>query len=419
VAILGASGNYGRGILAQAEEIGVQHLQQTLGGMAMTDQANRRGSVLPETAQLALDTIMQKPVQGIATWLINPMEWRMIDRIAGVPEGTYKQHPVATYRKMLVNSGCCMVDQWIPENPLSMGTFGYDSDSERGATTGVESLSLDGIAIDSPDAVVEHLERFVFPGLTDNITGFNEAECADRILRHERSVQAVLGSTILKSPYGHVAFPQFRYDRYGYENYFMAYALYPEVIEKDFAMQADLAVLQNQAFVRACKEGAIPPLIRLDHDMADSRNTLVDIRSLDRIWFPHFARSVAPVRKGGIRMIWHCDGNLSAMVPRLLEVGLHGFQGFQYEDGMDYEAICQMKTCDGDPLIIIAGVSVTRTLPHGAPDDVRSEMKWLVDKGPKTGLFLGASSSIAPGAPWENLEALIEGFHYYRKQGRF
>ena len=74
-------------------------------------------------------------------------------------------------------------------------------------------------------------------------------------------------------------------------------------------------------------------------------------------------------------MIWHCDGNLMQMVPRLLDAGLHGFQGFQYENGMDYERICQMKSCEGDSLIIIAGVSVTRTLPQGTPDDVRREMR--------------------------------------------
>jgi len=384
----------------------------------MTGRAGDCENILTDTAQLALDTLMQKSVHGIPAWLINPMERLMIDRIAREPAGTYEQKPVPTYRKMLLNSGCCMVDQWIPENPLSMGTSGYGSDTPRSVTTGSGNISLDGIAIDSPEAVVEHLERVVFPTLTNNINAFNEAESADNILLHEHSVQDVLGAAILKTPYGHVAFPILRYYQYGYENYFMAYALYPDVIEKDFAMQADLAVLHNQAFVRACKNGAIPPLTRLDHDMADSRGTLVDIHSLDRIWFPHFARSVAPVRKGGIRMIWHCDGNLSAMAPRLLEAGLHGFQGFQYEDGMDYEAICKMTTSDGAPLIIIAGVSVTRTLPNGTPADVRNEMKWLVDKGPKTGLFLGASSSIAPGVPWENLEALIEGFHYYRKQGR-
>ena len=60
----------------------------------------------------------------------------------------------------------------------------------------------------------------------------------------------------------------------------------------------------------------------------------------------------------------------------------------------------------------------THTLPFGTPDDVRNEMRWLVEKGPKTGLFLGVSSSIAPGVPWENLKTLVDGFQYYRENGR-
>ena len=106
------------------------------------------------------------------------------------------------------------------------------------------------------------------------------------------------------------------------------------------------------------------------------------------------------------------------MVPRLLDVGIRGFQGFQYEDGMDYEKICAMKTRDGDDLLIIGGVSVTRTLPKGTPDDVKNELSWLVEKGPKTGLFLGGSSSITPGVPWKNIRTLIEGLQYYRTHGR-
>ncbi len=201
---------------------------------------------------------------------------------------------------------------------------------------------------------------------------------------------------------------------YGYEAYFSAYALYPDLIERHFALQADLALLNNRAAARAYREGHLPPLHRLDHDMADGRGLLVRPATLDRLWFPHFSRCLAPVLDAGIRLIWHCDGNLMAMVPRLLDVGLHGFQGFQVEHGMDYERICRMRTRDGDPLIIFAGVSVTRTLPYGTPADVRSELRWLVENGPPTGLFLGASNSITPGVPWANLHALIEGLAHYR-----
>ncbi|NLA52697.1 MAG: hypothetical protein GX860_11365, partial [Alcaligenaceae bacterium] len=189
----------------------------------------------------------------------------------------------------------------------------------------------------------------------------------------------------------------------------MAYALYPELMEKHFSLQADLAVLRNRATAKAYQLGGFPPICRLDHDMADSRGTLVDIRSLDKIWFPHFERSIAPMLDADVKLIWHCDGNLMDMVPRLLEVGLVGFQGFQYEDGMDYPKICSMKTKDGRDLIIWAGVSVTRTLPFGKPSDVKKELEWVVENGPRTGLFIGATSTVVPGTPWENIKTLIEG----------
>lgn len=344
----------------------------------------------------------------------------MIDRVAGAPEGTYKHDPVSTYRQMLINSGCCMVDQWIPKNPLTMETAGYGAETPRGATTGAHTISRDGIVIDSPEAVVEHMERFVFPKLEKAIAGFDLNAHVKMALDFEGKQTADLGDRMLKAPWAwpFVSFPGLGYGAYGYENYFMAYALYPEVMEKCFRLNGDLSLLQNGGGARAIIEGGLPPYVRLDHDMADGRGTLVDIKSLDRLWLPHFARCIQPFLDANIALIWHCDGNLMEMVPRLLACGLRGFQGFQYEDGMDYESICRMKSRDGEPLIIIAGVSVTRTLPHGTPDDVRQEIKWLVDKGPKTGLFLGASSSIAPGVPWENLKVMIEGFHYYRQHGR-
>jgi uroporphyrinogen decarboxylase len=220
---------------------------------------------------------------------------------------------------------------------------------------------------------------------------------------------------MLKGPYASFySFPHLLYYQYGYANYFMAYALYPEIMEHGFKIEAGMSEVFNRIAARAIVEGGMPRLLRLDHDMADSRGMLVDIKTLDELWFPHFARSIQPFLDAGIRIIWHCDGNLMDMVPRLLECGLGGFQGFQYEDGMDYERICQMKTRDGEDLFIIGGVSVTTTLPHGTPADVRREIDWLVEKGPKVGLMLGCSSSVAPGVPIENMKALAEGCAYYR-----
>jgi hypothetical protein len=380
-------------------------------------QATRK---LSPNAQLALDTILQKPTVGIPTCFINIMQHDQLERIAGVRPGDYVRNPEEVYLACQRAIGVCVLDQYIPRNPLSIGRYGFEADADlrHKATAGLTEITCDGIRIDSPESVVEHMEQVVFPNLEKQIFRFDEAARIKEIIEGEVRIQKMLGQDILKSGYGFIHFPILAYSRYGYGHYFTAYGLYPDVMEKHFSLQADLALLNNNAAVKAYQQGQFPPLFRLDHDMAGSRSLLIKPQSLDDIWFPHFSRCLKPVLKSGIRLIWHCDGNLMDMVPRLLNVGLHGFQGFQYENGMDYEKICRMKTKDNENLIIMAGVSVTRTLPYGTPLDIKHELEYLVKAGPQNGLFLGASSSITPGVPWKNLVTFIEGLNYYRINGR-
>lgn len=374
-----------------------------------------------KNSQLGMDTLAMKPTKGIASGGLNIMDWGMLEEVAGAKPGDYQREPEKVYLQCQLNIGACKCDQWIPRNPLSMGSHGYEGDKQKTASAGLEEVLLDGIKIDSPEAVVEHIEKFAWPRLEKElkeIDGQREELIRSRIEK-ENEIQKLFGPNLLKVPYDRFQyFPYLRYFSYGYVNYFMAYALFPDVFERDFKLQADLAVKKNAIAAEAIIRGDLPRMVRLDHDMADSRSTLVDINSLDKIWFPQFARSIKPLLDAGIRLLWHCDGNLMQMVPRLLECGLGGFQGFQYEDGMDYEKICKMKDRNGGPLMIWAGVSVTTTLPHGTTDDVKKQLKWLVDNGPKAGLFLGASSSVAPSTNRENIRTLIEGMKYYREHGR-
>lgn len=369
-------------------------------------------------AQLALDTLAGRPTDGIPSWLLNIMEHGELERLAGEPAGAYRADPERVYLACQRRIGTAMIDQWIPRNPLSMDVHGYESGTARTATTGAAEIVRDGIRIDGPEAVAEHLERHVFPELRRRLAAFDPVAHGRAVLAHETAVQATLGEDILKAPYGCFGFPALAYGSYGYDHYLCAFALYPELMEQHFRLQADLQERENAAAAAAIVAGGRPRWTRLDHDMALSRGLMVRLAALERLWLPHFARAIAPVRQAGIRMVWHCDGNLMQLFPRLIEAGIEGFQGFQYEFGMDYRRICQLRDRSGRELMIIAGVSVTTTLPHGTPEDVRRELRFLVEHGPRQGLLLGASSSIAPGVPRANLDALVEGLAHYRRHGR-
>jgi hypothetical protein len=375
-----------------------------------------------ERARLALDVIEGKATRGIPVWLVHVMDIPFMEEMTGHAPGDFERDPDEVYLAFEKLAGVCYIDQYIPDNPLTMGAAGFDEHASRTMATGAGIVELDGIRIDSPEGVVEHLERVVFPRRERSMATFNPDDPAviEQLIAQECAVQRKFGFNLLKGPFmeGFQSFPIFHNYVYGYENYFMAYAAYPEVMERDFSQAADLAVLENTAAARAIIEGGLPRLVRLDYDMADSRGMLVSMKSLDRIWLPHFARAIQPFLDAGIRLIWHCDGNLMEMLPRLIEVGISGFQGFQYEDHMDYERICGMNDREGNPLFILAGASVTRTMPMGTKDDVIRELKWLVEHGPRTGFMLGASSSVVPGTPRANIQALMEGLNYYREHGR-
>ena len=158
--------------------------------------------MLTESAQLALDTILQKPTKGIASRHMNIMEHDHIDRLAGVEAGTYRQKPEETYLACQKAIGACCTDQFIPRNPLSMGSKGYKSDKERTASTRAERVVIDDIVIDSPEAVCEHLEKVEMPKIQQDITGFNEEQRAKEIIEKERATQEFVGPGILKAGHG-------------------------------------------------------------------------------------------------------------------------------------------------------------------------------------------------------------------------
>jgi len=369
-------------------------------------------TALSENAQLALDTLHRRPTQGIPIGLVHIMEHSVIEYLAGAGRGDYAKDPYGVYLRMLENCGVCMIDQYIADNPLTMGNHGYEGVTRAGAPT--DTVEMDGIRIDSPEAVVEHVERFTIPQYLNAVEKFDATAEEEAAVRSEREEQRLLGANILKAGYGQLSFPTLGYMHYGYENYFMAFALYPEVFARQFAAQADYAELRNRAVVSGFVKAGLPLYHRLDHDMADSRGPLTGLAALERDWFPCFERSIRPAVEAGFALVWHCDGNLMTMLSPLIACGVNGFQGFQYEDGMDYISICAMKDRHGNPLLIEAGISVTRELPMGTPADVRRQADFLVAHGPKTGLFLQFSSSCVPGTPLANIETAIAAMRHYR-----
>lgn len=142
-------------------------------------------------------------------------------------------------------------------------------------------------------------------------------------------------------------------------------------------------------------------------DIGGQEGLLVSRPMWERHMRPFLARLCDVIHGFGSRVIYHSDGAVMEAVPWLAEAGIDVLQALQFDArGMDP---ARLKREFGARLSFQGGVSVQRTLPFGAPADVRAEVEHLVcTLGRGGGYILGPAHSIQAGTPPENVVAMFE-----------
>ena len=115
------------------------------------------------------------------------------------------------------------------------------------------------------------------------------------------------------------------------------------------------------------------------------------------------------IHRGGADVWLHSDGNVSEIIPDLIELGLNVLNPVQPQS-MDIDFLSSEYR---SKLCFFGGVDVQGTLPHGTADDVRKEVRYLIKTlGNEDGGYIGgASHTILPDTPLENIKALFDEFN--------
>ena len=120
---------------------------------------------------------------------------------------------------------------------------------------------------------------------------------------------------------------------------------------------------------------------------------------------PRITRMYDAVHEAGKYVMIHCCGDVRAILPDLVEVGVNIFNPFQPEV-MD---VFETKRRYHGQLSFFGGISVQRLLPLGTPDEVRAETRRLLgDLGAGGGYIASPSHDIPSDVPAENMAAMIE-----------
>jgi hypothetical protein len=196
------------------------------------------------------------------------------------------------------------------------------------------------------------------------------------------------------------------YFTYGYVAFLSAIALYPEAVERIYWEDGILSRERNHLIVKLMREYELLPLVLTGDDICNNDGPMCDPAFLREHFWPHVQNSLTPFVDAGIRLIGHCDGNVMPLIDDMVAAGYSGFQGFQYECGVDIAHLRARRGPRGEEMLILGGLSVTRTLPFGSPDDVCREVDYCLqatDGG--RGFFLFTSNVTGVEVPPENLLA--------------
>jgi hypothetical protein len=197
------------------------------------------------------------------------------------------------------------------------------------------------------------------------------------------------------------------YHEYGYENALMIVAMHPEHARKLIRVSATRGRHRAILLARAIVEGIHPRAVLTGEDLCSQQGSMVAPQFLRREYFPLVEFALEPLLAAEARIVWHCDGDYRPLLDDILACGVAGLQGFQRECGMALEELVERRTRGGDPLLIFGPISVTTTLPHGTPDQVRAEVQGAIDlcRG-RASLVFFTSNTINPDVPLENIRTL-------------
>ncbi|MBN1261583.1 MAG: hypothetical protein JXB35_12975 [Anaerolineae bacterium] len=143
-------------------------------------------------------------------------------------------------------------------------------------------------------------------------------------------------------------------------------------------------------------------------DVAHQHGLMISPRMWRKFMAPRHQRLNAAIRAADphVKIMYHSCGAIAPLIPSLLDdLGIDVLNPLQPQArGMDP---ARLKADFGDRLAFHGGVDLQYTLPHGNPDEVRAEVRRLIDTlGVGGGYVLAAAHYIQNDVPTQNILAM-------------
>jgi uroporphyrinogen decarboxylase len=189
----------------------------------------------------------------------------------------------------------------------------------------------------------------------------------------------------------------------GFDALLMGMVEQPEWVEDLLDRIAEIQIRLARRFVAAGVDGGY-----FGDDYGAQRSMLFSPRLWRRMIKPRLARMFAVFNEAGLPVIFHSDGDIKAILPDLVEIGVAALNPVQPE-ALEHSWLAREY---GGKLSFYGGISTQTVMPQGDAAQVRKAAlecaRVLAPSG--TGLVLGPSHRMQSDIPSVSVDAMLAAF---------
>jgi len=205
----------------------------------------------------------------------------------------------------------------------------------------------------------------------------------------------------------------------GMDKFLLNMAMYPDFAEA--LLQKNLSLCKKLMANFLTEIGENIDIIKIGDDLGTQNRLMISPKMYRKLLKPIHAELIQHIKKyTKAKIFFHTDGDVFDLIDDFIEIGVDILNPIQTSAGKmaNLEAL---KARYGKDLVFCGAVDTQHILPHGTPEEVRQEMKRVINILGRDGGYMVASvHTIMHEVPPENILAMadaVEEFGYYPLKG--
>ncbi|RME83851.1 MAG: hypothetical protein D6775_07055 [Caldilineae bacterium] len=191
------------------------------------------------------------------------------------------------------------------------------------------------------------------------------------------------------------------------DNFLLNLALNPEFAQALLHKIAGLCKALMAPFLRELGDNV--DIIKIGDDLGTQTSLLMSPQMYRQFVKPIHADYIAFIKdRTHARVFFHTDGDVFDLVEDFIEIGVDILNPIQTSAGK-MANLAELKKRYGQNIVFCGAIDTHRVLPYGTPEEVRQEVRRVIDiLGPGGGYMLASVHTIMDDVPAENILAMVD-----------